>query len=276
MRKKFGSSNPNWKGGPADKVCLFCDGDFVVSYARRDKAKYCSLACWSRAVHATRPAGPRASVAKRRGHPNIKKPCIWCQASFEVRYSMRHKKFCNRECEFAWRKSWMASRGNPNWKGGISRIPYPFDWPLIRRKIRKRDGRICLNPECIGPTAKIDVHHIDYDKSNCDPANLIVICASCNARANFGRERWQEIFTRLQESRGIFPLAPGSPFPYIADVPGRKGSKHPMAKLAEQDIREMRRSRQAGERNRAIAKRYSVSETTVSNILSGKKWSHVI
>ena len=44
---------------------------------------------------------------------------------------------------------------------------------------------------------KLDVHHIDYDKTNCDPNNLVSLCDSCHAKTGFGnRERWKMYFYR--------------------------------------------------------------------------------
>lgn len=44
---------------------------------------------------------------------------------------------------------------------------------------------------CAGNARKNNVHHIDYNKKNCDQYNLITLCVSCNTRANFDRE-WHE------------------------------------------------------------------------------------
>lgn len=35
-----------------------------------------------------------------------------------------------------------------------------------------------------------DVHHIDYDKKNNNPENLITLCHSCHAKTNSNREYW--------------------------------------------------------------------------------------
>lgn len=82
--------------------------------------------------------------------------------------------------------------GNPNWKGGISCEPYCQDWTKdLKELIKQRDGYKCLNPDCWGADKRLDIHHIDYNKKSCGPENLITVCRSCNARANFNRE-WHE------------------------------------------------------------------------------------
>lgn len=33
-------------------------------------------------------------------------------------------------------------------------------------------------------------HHIDYNKKNCHPKNLLTTCVACNSKLNFEREYW--------------------------------------------------------------------------------------
>jgi len=47
----------------------------------------------------------------------------------------------------------------------------------------------------------LTIHHIDYDKRNCDDGNLITLCHSCNPRANSNRDQWKAVFTRMLEER---------------------------------------------------------------------------
>ena len=44
------------------------------------------------------------------------------------------------------------------------------------------------------PCTAINVHHIDYDKNNSNPNNLIVLCKGCHAKTNFNREYWGSYF----------------------------------------------------------------------------------
>jgi DNA-directed RNA polymerase subunit RPC12/RpoP len=85
---------------------------------------------------------------------------------------------------------------NPNWKGGIAKLPYKYDFFLIREYIRKRDKFTC---QLCGIEEKnyrraLDVHHIDYDKNNNKETNLTTLCTSCNSKVNFGREAWKKYF----------------------------------------------------------------------------------
>lgn len=79
---------------------------------------------------------------------------------------------------------------NPNWKGGISIEPYCEIWKDKEYKddIKERDGNKCTNPYCTGSNKGLVLHHIDYNKKNCSPRNLVTVCNSCNCKANYDRE----------------------------------------------------------------------------------------
>lgn len=87
---------------------------------------------------------------------------------------------------------------HPNWQGGIACLPYSKDWTKgLKIIIRKRDKNECV--VCFKKQNKraFPVHHINYDKLNCNPENLITVCFSCHAKTNFNREYWFEYFNKL-------------------------------------------------------------------------------
>lgn len=83
-----------------------------------------------------------------------------------------------------------------NWKGGKSFEPYSVDWNgTLKRAIRERDKYICqLCGEPQGEEA-LCVHHIDYNKVNCNPTNLISLCRKCHTKTNGNRDYWTNYFT---------------------------------------------------------------------------------
>lgn len=84
------------------------------------------------------------------------------------------------------------------WRGGISVEPYSVDWTkALKQSIRERDGFVCqlCGEQIAGKT--LSVHHIDYNKKNCDPANLISLCNKCHTKTNLGRDHWTEYFRGL-------------------------------------------------------------------------------
>jgi len=81
------------------------------------------------------------------------------------------------------------------WKGGISFEPYSINWnESLRRSIRERDKYICQLCNKSQGDKTHSVHHIDYDKQNCDPNNLITLCCSCNSKVNKNRDYWTQYF----------------------------------------------------------------------------------
>lgn len=85
-----------------------------------------------------------------------------------------------------------------NWRGGISFEPYPTIWTKkLKRSILKRDHYTCQLCYKYGNVC----HHIDYNKQNCEPNNLITLCFSCNAKVNFKRKYWEIFFTNFIKRR---------------------------------------------------------------------------
>jgi len=87
------------------------------------------------------------------------------------------------------------------WKGGITDYPYPENWTdNLKESIRQRDNYTCQlcgfhQDELIGWNKKLDIHHIDYDKDNLNPLNLITLCRSCHIKTNQNRDYWTNYFT---------------------------------------------------------------------------------
>ena len=88
------------------------------------------------------------------------------------------------------------------WKGGIANEPYCPIWgdKKYKENIKARDNYKCQNPDCWGNSDTLNIHHIDYNKKNCTPDNLITLCVSCNARANINRDYWKNIYQRISIS----------------------------------------------------------------------------
>jgi len=92
---------------------------------------------------------------------------------------------------------------HPQWLGGISNDPYPQDWnEILKNSIRCRDNYVCQicgthQDELTGIIKKLHVHHVDYNKENLDPKNLISLCPSCHMKTNFNREWWIKYFNNL-------------------------------------------------------------------------------
>ena len=89
-----------------------------------------------------------------------------------------------------------------NWQGGKSFKPYTTDWTkTLRRSIRERDKYVCQFCSKQQGDIALDVHHIDYNKKNCSPNNLITLCRTCNVKANFNKEKWIKYFHKKMDTQ---------------------------------------------------------------------------
>ena len=96
---------------------------------------------------------------------------------------------------------------NGRWLGGIGYEPYTTAFNLkLKEKIRERDNHLC---QLCGKTEpengrKLDVHHADYVKENCEEKNLIALCNTCNTKVNANRIFWTGFFVGYIISRNKF------------------------------------------------------------------------
>ena len=100
------------------------------------------------------------------------------------------------------RMSKLRGKETPNWQGGKSFEKYPMEWTeTLKRSIRERDYYTCqlCGKQQTGMTH--NVHHINYDKKNCNPINLIVLCHSCHLKTNTNRKKWTKHFQLKMEMK---------------------------------------------------------------------------
>lgn len=90
-----------------------------------------------------------------------------------------------------------SGKNHYNWQGGKSFEPYTTDWTLtLKRSIRERDNYTCQLCSNIQADREYCVHHIDYNKKNCNPDNLITLCLSCHFKTNTKRNYWVKYFKK--------------------------------------------------------------------------------
>src|SRR4030067_1702494 len=91
---------------------------------------------------------------------------------------------------------------SPVWNNGSSFEPYgiEFNKPL-KQSILERDSYTCQNPNCEHLSKGLDAHHIDYNKKNNDPKNIITLCDSCHTKTNGknNRQYWTEFYQKVME-----------------------------------------------------------------------------
>jgi len=101
----------------------------------------------------------------------------------------------NKGKHFVHSGSFKAGELHRNFNNWSSVKPYSIEWTKkFKEKIRIRDKYTCRI--CDKVNSK-HVHHIDYNKDNCDPNNLVTLCASCHMKTNFNRDYWKGVFSEV-------------------------------------------------------------------------------
>lgn len=176
-------------------------GNFPKNHIPWNKGQKCSLEVKQKISKTLKERG----CSKQEKNPRWKggKPkCIICGKILSS-YDAKKCSGCYRKAIIAskasFKKGQFAGSKHYNWKGGISREPYGFDFNKeLKELIRKRDLYKCR--KCGAPqeefVKRLPIHHIDYDKKNNNPKNLITLCQKCNPEVNYSRDYWTDYFMK--------------------------------------------------------------------------------
>lgn len=172
-RKCYGQ----WKRRRIQVACQNCGRVFEGKQSDAADTRYCCLACYNQA----RAQKFTMLICQHCGKP-FQRPAAF------VNPNMYLGKYCSAECMG-------LSRRLPD----SIRSDYDHQFTeSLKEQIRNRDGRkcqVCGRAES-QLSRSLDVHHIDYDKTNCHPDNLISLCGPCHSRTNYNRPRWKQRFMR--------------------------------------------------------------------------------
>jgi hypothetical protein len=172
------------------KKCVTCNIEFIPD-KRHPTQKFCSKLC---------------------RELNIKKnnKCIDCGEELNSHAKYAKTERC-RTCIDLFKKGKFPKGGfelgetkgnkNINWINDRNLLEYPVEFnDELKNKIKERDDYICQNCGVIEEEHLIvfgqmlHVHHINYIKKDCKENNLITVCMTCNIRANFNRNYWQDFY----------------------------------------------------------------------------------
>lgn len=186
-----GDKNPNWRGGKIKKSCIVCKQEYFVKKCH-SSSRFCSLKCTG-----IYQKGKKKNSTKEKAEII----CNNCNVVFHVYPSQKHKyKFCSKFCRTKIRSKETKGDKNPNWQGGVSKLPYPYNFSEISKNILSYYNYKCQNKYCWGKDKRMTTHHIDYNKHNCNEENLIALCSSCNSRANFNKTMWESLYNAAKKA----------------------------------------------------------------------------
>jgi len=221
--KEYGIPNRTWRESveiiirkpKINKICVTCHKKFEVVPAREPTSKYCSKKCYDIAQEKkiikhckicgkkfyTTPCNEKrkyCSMKCRDKDPNSKKPtkrfkkkCLVCKSEFTTIPGKPKNNFCSTECYHKFNSGERCHL----WQGGIAYEPYSYDFiKKLRKQISLRDNHVCQLCGKGENGRKLPIHHIDYNKKNNNPLNLITLCIRCHMKTNFNRQYWTALF----------------------------------------------------------------------------------
>jgi len=184
MKKNIqGKNNPNYKNA-GWHICLICKTKFH-SYQKR---VYCGRRCYFKSrIGKPNPKAIRAMNLASRGK------AAWWNRNPEKIEKQRIKITGRKRPE---QSKKMSGENNPMFCGWISLRGYGKGWnKSLRKRIKERDGFIC---QLCKSDKALSVHHINYNKQDCQEQNLITLCNRCNGRVNAKRGYWIKYFNNKQ------------------------------------------------------------------------------
>lgn len=189
------------------RICQTCNKSFSVrkTVIRQGGGKYCSYPCFYRRSQKTVKLTRACPVCGRTfetfpsmlcTHCSIEcyeqsrerntEVCEICGKTFEAAPASK-RRFCSRRC--------MAENMRVP---GSDRCEYVGFTESLKEKIRKRDNRTCqLCGKSEANNARLDVHHINYQKSDDQESNLISLCHSCHSSTHHKRGYWMQYFQNM-------------------------------------------------------------------------------
>lgn len=162
-------------------TCNICGVKFKRKLSHIGKFNFCCRKCAD--VHHSKVLTGKKKSGKHLICPVCKKE--FYRKMYAVNRAKRN--FCSKDCANIAHSRFIKEnkiigyrfgKENPMWNGGVSFEPYAPEFnKKLRHKIIIRDDSKCA---LCGKENKLHVHHIDFDKKNCEIKNLITLCVSCH------------------------------------------------------------------------------------------------
>lgn len=160
--------------------CKICSKEFYAKphWLKQGWGKYCSLKC--------------SKIGRRNGE--YRKCHICGKKAYKNKKALERSKsgkfFCGKSCQTKWRNSEVFSGPrHVNWKGGASvnyrEILDRNNVPKICRLCGTKDERVLI------------VHHLDKNRTNNIPENLIRLCCNCHFLIHHYKEEEEKLMVTL-------------------------------------------------------------------------------
>lgn len=185
---KKGANNPNWRGGYVS-FCIGCG---------KKLAKSCNKRCHSCACK--HPEFRQKQSEARKGKKLSKETRRKISESNKGRVkSEEHCRNLSISLKASFANIDRSGENNANWRGGLSFEPYGLSFNNeLKNQIRERENYKCFICWLAGKDERnLSIHHINYDKVDNRPSNLVALCIPCHVKTNGNRNYWQKILTDL-------------------------------------------------------------------------------
>ena len=208
VRDYKGKNNPNYKIGSYIKL-YFCNTcGKPISRTNGLKGKQHCNSCANKGENNPfyKNGKPHCIDCSKELYNYTSKRCEECSILFQLqgtpenhpRYNTHHTEETKEKIGIKAKERLKDPTKHPMWQGGLSRLPYPIGFNnKLKESIRNRDDHKCQ--KCNTPEKKnkqlLDIHHIDYNKNNIEPENLVSVCHKCNSKVNANRDYWFAYFT---------------------------------------------------------------------------------
>jgi len=203
FKDRKGKNNSNYKDGRTNNTkCSKCNEQLINYQAKNHLCRKCWIKSRIGYKHNKKTiAKMKLAWLLLRKFIFIK--CKQCNKEFKIISWKSFRKFCSLKCSSTFRKGIKRPKHsksmikvlNPNWHGGISKLPYSFEFTeQLKKRIRNRDNYKC---KLCNKIKKLFIHHIDYNKQNCKENNLISLCKKCHSKTNGNRDYWYAYFSYL-------------------------------------------------------------------------------
>jgi|WetSurMetagenome_2_1015567.scaffolds.fasta_scaffold165955_2 hypothetical protein len=87
-----------------------------------------------------------------------------------------------------------SGENNPNFINGRSMVPYVGFTRKFKKQIKERDNYVCMNCGIHSEKVRLEIHHIDGNKTLSIPQNCITLCHQCHSLTLGDSEYWKQVY----------------------------------------------------------------------------------